>query len=276
MARSLIQQLNGKLQRSFLLGSKYCVQRLQVQPSARLTAFVAGVQRSGTNMMMDVLERSYSTEVFHERDQRAFDNYLMRPVPEIRQLHAQSRASVFVIKALCELQRLSGLMDEFRPARTVWVVRNYDDVVNSMLVSFRNHAKQIQRMARDRSSDGWRGEGMSDATHALVRRLTHAELSDASAAALMWYLRNVLFFEQDLDTSADVIVVPYERLVTAPAVEFRRVFAFLGLDYTPRVNANVFPSSIRRRPPPAIDPAIREVCDALTARFDGLAGPRGG
>jgi hypothetical protein len=260
-----------KLQRGLLLGSKYCLQRFSTQPADRLTVFVAGVQRSGTNMMMDVLERSYQTDVFHERDERAFANYLMRPSSVIRGLYEQSKASHFVIKSLCELQDLSRLMSEFSPAKAVWVVRNYEDVVNSMLVSFGNHAKQVQRIAKDRHSDGWRGEGMSDATHALVRRFASEDLDDASAAALIWYFRNVLFFEQGFDRAPTVILVPYERLVTEPEQEFRRVFEFLGLAYSPRVNAKVFPSSIRKREPPPIDPGIRQLCDDLTARFEILA-----
>src|SRR5688572_22752173 len=51
-----------------------------VNPSSgpRLCVFVAGVHRSGTNMMMDILERSWETDVLHESDSRAFEDNLMR------------------------------------------------------------------------------------------------------------------------------------------------------------------------------------------------------
>lgn len=233
-------------------------------------AFIAGVQRSGTNMLMDVLERSLLTDVYHERDARAFDNYSMRDIDTIAALHRRCRAPHFIIKSLCELQRLPQLRRRFPGSRIVWIVRHYDDVVNSMLVSFRNHASQIRRLAQDKLAVDWRGEGMSDATQALLRRFAGPELSDASGAALMWYLRNVLFFEQGFDRDEGVLLVSYERLVAAPQAEFARIFAFLGLAYRPWHSRRVVASSVGRRQPPAIDPAVRMECDALLGRFHAL------
>ncbi len=235
--------------------------------ATQLKVFVAGMQRSGTNMMMDVLERSFQTDVYHERDPRAFDNYVMREPTVIRELIKRSRAPYFVIKALCELQDLPALMHTFEPAKTLWIVRHYNDVVNSMLVSFRNMAKQVQRIARDRSSGGWLSRGMSDETHALVRRFGHLNISDASASALQWYFRNILFFEQHFDRNPHILLVGYERLVTDPLSEFQRMFAFLGLEFSPRVARHVSPRSIHRRPSPAIEAPVRELCDGLWERF---------
>jgi len=239
-------------------------------------AFVAGVQRSGTNMMMDVLERSFETDVYHERDRRAFYNYQMRDVAVIRQLIAQSKAPCFIVKSLCELQNLSRLMDEFkidesRPAKTIWVNRHYFDVVSSMLVSFKNQANQVKRIAEYRNSDGWLSEGLSDETYALIKELVHPGISDASAAALIWYFRGVLFFEQGFDNDPRVQLVQYESLVTEPQLEFARIFDFLGLDYSERVSNKVFASSVRRRPPPEIGAPIMDLCASLATRFETVA-----
>lgn len=232
------------------------------------TVFVAGVQRSGTNMLMDVLERSYETDVYHERDTRAFDNYQMRPQAVIRQLYEECRTSHFIIKTLCELNRLNDLMRDFAPAKTIWIVRNYEDVVNSMLVSFKNQENQVRRIARDITSDGWMSEGMSENTHALLREHVHENIDPASASALIWYFRNIHFFELALDANPDVMLVRYEDLVTSPQSEFSRIFSFLDLKYTARVSRKVVASSIRKRPSPVIDSGIRAVCDNLTQRFD--------
>jgi len=240
----------------------------------RRYVFVAGMQRSGTNMMMDVLERSRETDVYHERDARAFLNYQMRPRPVIHTLTARSSAPVFVIKSLCELQELRALLDEFAPGQGIWMVRDYEDVVNSMLVSFRNQAKQVQRIAADRNGSGWLGQGMSDETHALVRKLVHPGLTDASAAALQWYFRNVLLFEQGLDRDPRVLLVSYEALVSQADESFRAVFEFLDLPYTPEVAAGVFASSIRRHGAPAIEPNIRALCERLRVRLNEAQAPR--
>lgn len=237
--------------------------------------FVAGVQRSGTNMIMDVLEKSIHTDVYHERDARAFDNYQMRPVAAIRALYDRSPAAHFVIKALCELQKLDSLMSEFRPSKVVWVVRDFEDVVNSMLKSFRNQAKQVQRIARDPASDGWRGEGMSRQTHEVVARLVRPDIDDASAAALTWYFRNILFFEKQFEHNPDVLLVSYERLVTDPEIEFRRLFHFLGLEFTARVTHGIFADSVRKKTAPQIAPEIRELCQCTAERFRAAMVHRG-
>lgn len=248
--------------------------RAWLRPSsdpARVT-LVAGVQRSGTNMLMDVLEQSLLTDVYHERDARAFDNYVMRDIDTIARLHAACRAPHFVIKSLCELQRLPALQARFPGSKIVWISRHYNDVVNSMLVSFRSHAKQIQRLAADKASDGWRGEGMSDATQAVLRRHVHPDMNDATGAALMWYLRNVLFFEQGLDSNEDTLLVSYEDLVQRPEPEFRRIFAFIGLPYDAWHSRKVVATSVSKRSPPPIDRGVKDECERLLGRFQATLG----
>ena len=78
----------------------------------------------------------------------------------IRQLVHASPAPVFVIKALCELDRIRHLMDAFCPAKTLWVVRDWRDSVNSAIKSFGNFVPQWQRLAQGDAND-WRGRGMS-------------------------------------------------------------------------------------------------------------------
>lgn len=262
-----------RLERDSLMAVKALYQQLAFRNngvSLPAVSFVAGVQRSGTNMLMDVLERSFATDVIHERDQRAFARFQMREPAVIRSLVEDSRGGHFIIKSLCELQHLTRLMEDFAPARTVWIVRDYNDVVNSMRVSFGNQAKQVKRIAKDRDSDGWQGQGMSDATHALVKDRVHPEISDVSAAALIWYFRNQLFFDQGFDRDPRVLLVRYESLVTQPTLEFQRIFAFLDLPYRPWHSRKVVAHSIRKARQPEIEPAVRELCEAMTARFEAL------
>lgn len=267
-----------QLSRRLLLLRKSVLQRLNVDKNKlrQHVVFVAGVQRSGTNMLMDILERSVETDVYHERDARAFKDYQMRDIPVIERLIDDSRAPCFVIKALCELQDLHRLMDVFtpdisKPAKTLWVNRHYNDVVNSMLVSFRNQAEQVSRIARYRDSDGWLSEGISDETYHLIRELAHPELSNASAAALIWYFRSIQFYEQKLDNDPRVMLIQYENLVSDPCSEFRRISRFLGFNYTGDLTRKVHSASVRRRPPSVIDAPIMKLCDELTARFQMTA-----
>ena len=276
MSQSLIKQgqrIANKIQYRSLLLAKEIVQGLQAK-SYRLedtqTIFVAGVQRSGTNMMMDVLERSFETVVYHERDQRAFDAYQMRSTDVIHGLIASSSAKHVVIKALCELQDLHRLLSEFAPARAAWVLRNYEDVVNSHLALWTGMPRNIGLIVNNRNSAGWRGQGMSNATHNLIRKLYHPDITNASACALFWYFRNILFFEQGFDKDHRVYPIKYESLVKDPQNQFQRLFDFLGIQYTQWISRKVFASSVSKRRAPQIDPPIRMICNSLMQRFEEL------
>jgi len=150
-ARSVAMRVRHALWRH----AKAWRQRLRPRPVAR-HVFVAGMQRSGTNLLMDVLDASAATRVFHETDPRAFVRYEMRDPAVIRQLAQSSPAPVFVIKALCELDRLPELMSLFAPSRTLWLVRDWRDSVHSAIRSFGNFVPQWQRLAHGDAND-WRG-----------------------------------------------------------------------------------------------------------------------
>lgn len=253
------------------LAKKRLLQRLYGSPSQKETLFVAGNQRSGTNMLMDVLERSMTTEVFHEKDDRAYRNYLMRELPVLRELHQESRASMVVYKALCELDRIRELLTAFEPARVVWIVRDYRDGVNSMLRSFGDSfIPQLRRIVNERSPRDWRARGMSDETHEFARAVLADGPNAATAAAFQWYSRNVLFFEQALSGDPRACVVRYERLVTEPHAEFTRICEFAGIPLAERMLAGISPASIGKNPAPDIAADVAGACTALLDSFAEL------
>lgn len=254
-----------------MLARKRSLQTLHRRSSpGQRFVFVAGAQRSGTNMLMDILERSDVTDVYHERDTRAFKDYIMREPAVIRELADRSIAPVFVIKSLCELDRLPPLLRQFQPSQLVWIVRDYRDMVNSALVSFPTLPQSMAKIYTDRTAAGWRSRGLSDETYELIRKLYRPGLDDASAVALFWYMRNVLFFEKGFENASNAALTLYEPLVTEPDRELRRIFQFLNLEYSQFIARQVFASSVRRRPEPAIDPEIDALCSGLHGRFLAL------
>jgi hypothetical protein len=232
--------------------------------------FVAGVQRSGTNLLMDVLDRSLETRVFHETDARAFERYVMRDPGVIQRLVEQCTAPFFVIKALCELDRINALMDTFAPAKTIWIARDWRDTVVSANKSFGGFVQQWKRLTHG-DPVNWRGRGMSLETREMLTELYHPEASEAEGAAIMWFYRNILFFEQRLDTDPRVHLMFYEDLVRYPLREVAKVYDFLGLQgFNQRVVGRIHARSVKRRSPPDIAPAVMSLCDELLARFRAL------
>ncbi len=276
-----MQNAIDKLRRLWRLKSKPIRQRLAGPPGgAKQTVFVAGVQRSGTNMVMDILEQSWQTEVFHEVDARAFDNYMLRPPAVIGGLIDASPAPWVIVKALHEGHDLAGMLDRFRPARAIWMFRGFDDMINSNMANWPGGRNQIEDIVaargraqgRDQDPDraGWRGRGMTEATLATVKAHYRPALNDASALGLFWFYRNQLFFDQGFEADRRVALVRYESLVGAPAREVDTFARFLGLRPTEPMRRLITPGSVAKRPPPEIEPDVRRLCQEMLARLDAV------
>jgi hypothetical protein len=260
------RSLSTRVRHAVWRHSKALRQRLWKRPLEQ-HVFVAGMQRSGTNLLMDVLDASVATQVFHETDPRAFERYEMRELAVIQQLAQACPAPVFVIKALCELDRIKSLMASFSPAKTLWVVRDWRDSVDSAIKSFGNFVPQWQRLAQG-DADDWRGRGMSPAMRELLAVLYRPDASEAEGAAVMWFYRNALYFEQMLAADARVRVVFYEDLVQRPMEEVSAVYDFLGLPgFNAAIAGRIHARSVRHRSRPDVSPAVTALCDELLARF---------
>jgi hypothetical protein len=250
---------------------KHLWQRIHLRrPSERTAVFIVGCHRSGTTMLASVLDRSPRTWVYHEGSRRAFDAYRLRPPEVVERLIENSRASTVVFKPICDAQWTDRILDRHPGSKGIWIYRRYPDVVNSAVVKWRDHQRDIMRWIRDDDADrlGWRGERLSDATRDLVKRLYRDALSPADGAALFWYVRNQFFIELGLNRDPRVLTVRYEDLVTRPETESERVYVHAGCEFQPEFAAGVFSSSVGRTPNPALEPEIRSLCDAMTARLD--------
>ncbi len=263
--------LKERVERRLYRGYKAIRQRWGTR-LPRTHVFVAGMQRSGTNMLMEVLEWNRHTDVYHETDCRAFDErYLMREAGIIHELARVSPAPFFVIKRLGELDRLAGFLDDFAPAKAVWIVRNYHDSSQSAVRSFANFVPQMRRLAANREADLWRGRGMSEATQRLLQRVVELGPSELDGAAIMWYYRNVLFFEQDLDHDPRVALLRYEDWVREPERKLQSLCRFLDMpDCGPWMTRYIHSASVRKTQPPTLLPQVESVCAELMSRFDSL------
>ncbi len=242
---------------------------------AKTHVLVAGSQRSGTNMLMGILERSRQTDVYHESDSRAFHEFQMRDLETIRALTRANNSPFFVIKSLCELDQLKEISTALGPTKTIWIYRHYTDMVNSGRRQFSSLPGAVARMVQRSQLDDWRVRGLTDDIHATLVEHMDEHATENTAIALFWYARNQLFYEMALDRDPNVLLVNYERLVTEPAREAKRVFDFIGLEYSPSVHAQVFSTSIKKNPAPtALAESTRALCDRLFDRLDqSLNGP---
>ena len=268
-------QLRSRFDGLILRSMKHMRQRLAGRPphEQKVVFFVAGVQRSGTNMLLSVLERPTATEVFRETDPRAYENFELRDVDVIRGLVARSYGRVTVFKALCELQKLRALLDAFPHAKAIWIVRRPEDMINSHIRARFSVNRAVscgvrmKNIVDGRDPEGWRGRDVGEATLAAIRDLAHDGMSHESGVALFWLMRNLLYFDQGLDRDDRVRAVCYEDLVKAPDDHTAALFDWLGIPFRRTADKKVNPRSIDRYPPPEVEAPILEACHALHERF---------
>jgi len=245
----------------------------------KTTVFVVGCQRSGTNMLMDTIERAPDAWVYHEDSRSvAFRNYRLRSDEVIERLIRRSYARTVGFKPVCDSHWTDRLLDRHPDSRAIWIYRDYQDVANSAVRNFGAHQADIVRwiVEKDWKTLDWRGERLSESTVDLVHRVYRSDLSPEEGAALFWYMRNQLFFELSLHRDERVLFVRYEHLVGRPGEVFPRVFSFIGCTLDPVFYAGVFESSVRKHAFPEIDPELRKACEELQARLDAEHAARAG
>ena len=254
-------------------GRKWQQRRRTPHPTTeKVPVFVVGCNRSGTNMVCGAIGNSphgwdYRESVFS----LAFNGYYLRGDRIIKQLIRHTPAPIIGFGSILDSQSTDDLLTRFEGARAVWIYRRYEDVANSCACmqwgsQLKDYAAWVARGEIERL--GARGQRISAETVRLFSELYHEDLSKEDAACLYWYMRNLFYFDLDLDKDPRVLLVQYEDAVLNKEKGFRRVFDFLGFPYDPAIIGDVFAGSVSKNPMPEIDPAIREICNDLKARLD--------
>jgi hypothetical protein len=239
------------------------------EPGAALAVWMVGLQRSGTNMLTRCLRRAPELEIHNEGDRRAFVDYRLRPDPELVRLLALSPHPIVLCKPLCDSHRVVELLERVRGprgARALWVFRGVDGRSRSASARFGSHAREalLAVAAGDRTI--WQGQGLGEAALADLRSIDLAELDDTSAQALLWIVRNRLFFDLGLHRRDDVALVDYDAVTADPPGGLRRVCRYIGLPYRDAMVAGVeprTPTDLRV----ALPAWLRTRCDDLTERL---------
>jgi hypothetical protein len=243
-------------------------QRLRRYGEPTVPVFLFGEMRSGTNMLLDCFDASPDTEIFNETDDRAFEDYELRTPIQIEQLIASSPASHVVFKPTADGNVADVIMDRHAHSRGIWIYRNYVDAVNSATERWVQHNEYVRLILEEPEKARWRALNVSSTQMDMLRSHYSRKISEQSARALIWFLRNSFYFECGLDRRSDIQLVSYEHAVQSPERHVRRAFEHCGLRFEPPYTRKMFESSVGRLQKPEIDEAIEKLCLELLERFD--------
>ena len=151
----------------------------------------------------------------------------------------------------------------------MWAYRDVDGRVRSALAKFGDGNLQVLReFASGVNTTRWHVQRISDESAKLVRSFDFESLSAESGAALMWLIRNRLYFELGLDKRDDVHLMSYESMLLESAnAPCRGLCDFLGFPYDASLVRHVTGREPTYRDPLKIDPVIRAHCDDLARRL---------
>jgi glycosyltransferase involved in cell wall biosynthesis len=241
----------------------------------RRVSFVFGCQRSGTKMVMRILDNSPMTRIYHENHAIAFSDFQLRSDATVRAIIRLNPAPAQIFKPICDSQDADRILSRFPAARAVWMYRHHDDVANSAREKWGAHQREVvgAAVSGDVERWGWRARRVPPAVVEELRRVWRPDLTEAEGALLFWYMRNAFFFALGLDRSPRVRLANYERLVTRPAEEFPALFAHVGADFDPAFISRVVPTSVGRAAAPPASPEIRALVEGLMARLDACQPP---
>ncbi len=248
---------------------KAVLQRAQHLDSAPSPLFIVGTQRSGTNMLEGILDGSLDTWIYNESNPRAFNKYRIKDLETQRQLISSAHSKWVVFKPLCDSQNIDILLDNHPNSKAIWIYRRYQDTANSAVHKWGEiQLNMIRTVVTKPESKRWFCERLSPEIRQIVTNLYHDDMSDHTAAALKWWLRNVIFFELDLlKRGKQVLLVEYEKLVVNPEQVSRVIFDFLDIPFDAKYVEQISSSSINKVPFPDIDPQVAALCDDLLDRL---------
>ena len=221
-------------------------------------------------MLGECLGRSPEIENLGESDARAFTDYFLRDDDTVERLIRKAPYRMMIFKPLKDSHRVDDLLAIGSNAKAIWAYRNYWDRINSAVKHFGKHPLDV--FARYNRGEGaaWQLSAISAEDARLLAQFDIDRLSEFDGAALMWYIRNSLFFNQRLEDNDRVFLWSYDEFVSDPATELKPLTHFLGTHYYPYMTRKVHSRSIGKDSRPQLNPRIEELCDSMLERLEAV------
>jgi hypothetical protein len=250
---------------------------IRARRKERRVLLIFGCQRSGTTMLQQTfLDRSWRVLILEEHDHR-----LVGPTPGPEETTWQEYSTVMrrirrlpfevvAAKPLVESASATALMDAAGAVKAVWMIRRYPEVAQSNVNRFGtdNPYRDLQPIC-SRDATDWRYRGVTEVAWETVTALLNRRLTPFDAAALFWWTRNQLYFDQRLWEDDRIRILRYERACNQPDEVIRSLSDHIGLalpidSIAPRVRARPLPAETTE-----LDPEVDRLCRKLWDSFEG-------
>jgi len=269
-----------RVARRLFRARKSVYQKLMRRSESQSILFILGCQRSGTTLLSEIFHRDFNAKSYGEfstlTSQDENEGLRLNPVDAVREEFSQLKTPLIVAKPLVESQNASYLLETFSGSFSLWAYRNYRDVAQSNIKKFgiRNGIKYLQPIVNSEPGN-WRSEKISESTKEIVSSFFSEEMNPPDAHALCWYTRNILFFEQHLESDERVILCKYEELVADPGKIVKCIYDLTGQTYPgDSIVSETHASSIGTGRDLNISTEVDQLCMKLLQKLDVANGNR--
>ncbi len=221
------------------------------------------------------LDRSWRVLILEEHDRRLVGNVpgeaKWQDYPTVFGRIHRLPFEVVAVKPLVESDRVKELMDAAGNVRAIWMLRHYHEVARSNLNRFgpENPFRDLQPFRSGDALD-WRYRGASDETRETVLELLDRDLEPLDAAALFWWTRNQLYFDQRLWEDEGIRILRYERACSGSDEVIRSLSQYVGVP----LPLHSIAAKVRPQPGSSLedglDPEVEQLCRKMWDSFTGF------
>ena len=238
------------------------------------TVFIFGCQRSGTTHLERLFRSDPRSVVFGEFSALSIDasKTVWRPLDELRH-HIETSDGVYaVVRSLLASHRAKEALDAMPNSVAVWVYRDPQEVVSSMMRKWSAGFEEISRRVETDDRAIWELEELWEKRNADATRLSAGEPGSEAYLrdlyGLFWASRNIAFFDNGLDRDGRITLLDYRNLLSHPGNQVNALIGAIGLApstirfplKTGRVNAKPAKSGF-------FSPEVAERCDSVLVRL---------
>lgn len=268
-----LSNVNKRLYFAALRASKEIIHKFSSRVENPGILFIAGCQRSGTTLMYEIFQKDFGAAVYPEfsrlSDPSDPEKLRLLPLEKVRNIFSDSKTKLIISKPLVESQNLNKLLTYFKGSKAVWMYRDYKSVAKSNIKHFGKHngLHDLTPMI-NRDPNNWRSERLSDEVFREIKKFYSPDMDAYDAAALFWYARNSLYFEQELQKNRNVILLSYEELVSKPEKIIRELYHFIDQKFPgERIIRDIHSEAVSRGKSISLNPEIELLCNTLYSKL---------
>jgi len=267
--RTAINNFSGKL---FLvikvLYKKFFIKSTDEQK----VIFIVGCQRSGKTLIVNLFGKDLNSRIYGETSSltlKGSQRLRLKPYDEVQHAIQRVKIPLIVLESLVESQNILTLLRHFRDSKAIWLFRHYKDVAQSNLERFgiNNGIKDLRSIV-EMNPRNWRSEKVSNNTRNIILNFFSENMDPYDAAALFWFVRNMIFFENKLERNQSVIMCNYEELVIKPVEMMAKIYKFIDFKFPGgRIVSDVYQTSIGKGQNLILSAEVEKLCNDLYQRL---------